>query len=360
MPSSSKIFLQLRSTSRHHDVRRPGRRESLAVDVGVVQEVHAVDDHALLGRRLPLEHPVAIDDARVLLNHVVAGAGRVVVAVGPDRRAGVIREERPVERVAIVRPERIGRRADRVAHRVRAGRWRRRRLSGRRRLTALTAAGGRLRLDGIGRRRNGGARRRGLPFHGKLSRRGRLADGTLSRDLELPWLNPPEDRHHDQPALRELIVADHGVAVVARFTDAPEAGEHLVRGDGPVEDLPRGLVARALLRKHGQARVDDVDDVIGTDGDAGVRRAAAGVGPLRPFEPDAKAVEAVDEDRGRLRARRRLFDRGSFLRDDRHCGAGSTGSRCATRSSPASAAMPASKIIVFFMWPDCSGGLTLR
>ena len=101
----------------------PAGGSPLPVDVGVVQEVHAVDDDALLGRRLPFQHAVAIDHAGVLLDHVVAGTGRDVVAVGPDRRARVIREERPIEGVSVVRSERIGSDADRVAHRVRALRW---------------------------------------------------------------------------------------------------------------------------------------------------------------------------------------------------------------------------------------------
>jgi hypothetical protein len=37
-----------------------------------------------------------------------------------------------------------------------------------------------------------------------------------------------KDRHDDQPALRELIVTDNRVAVVARFARAAEAAEHVV------------------------------------------------------------------------------------------------------------------------------------
>ena len=98
--------------------------------------------------------------------------------------------------------------------------------------------------------------------------------------------------------------------------------------------------------------------MIGTDCEAVVRRAAAGVRPLRPFEPDAEAVEAVDQDRGRLRARAVCSTAApSFVMTG--AGAGSAGSRCATRSRLASAAKTASTITgcftVFFMRPDCSG-----
>ena len=45
----------------------------MAIDIRGVEKVHAVDHDALLGRRQPLQHAHAIDDADVLLNHVVAG-----------------------------------------------------------------------------------------------------------------------------------------------------------------------------------------------------------------------------------------------------------------------------------------------
>ena len=115
---------------------------------------------ALLGRRLAFEHLLAIDDARVLLDEVVARARRHVVAVAPDRRPRIVGKERPQELVAVVRAHRIVARADRVAHRVgplralsaatglcapttlaRRRRWRRRwrrRLKERRRLPRLS------------------------------------------------------------------------------------------------------------------------------------------------------------------------------------------------------------------------------
>src|SRR6185436_6797842 len=77
-------------------------------------------DDALLGRAEALQHAVAIDRAGVLLDHVVARAGRVVIGVRPDGDARVVREQRAPEDVAIERPGRVRAGADRVTHRVQA------------------------------------------------------------------------------------------------------------------------------------------------------------------------------------------------------------------------------------------------
>src|SRR5262245_35712680 len=113
-------ILQLRTAGRHYDVRRAGRRKPIAVNVSVVQEIHSVNDDALLAGRLALEHLCALHDARMLLDHVVSRAGRDVIAVGPDRRSRVVGEERPQKFVARVWAERVGAGADGVAHRERA------------------------------------------------------------------------------------------------------------------------------------------------------------------------------------------------------------------------------------------------
>ena len=112
--------VQLCAAGSQDHVGCPSGRQRLAVEIRVVQKVHPVHDHALLGRRLAEQHVPAIDGARVLLDDVVAGAGRYVIAVGPNGGPRIIREERPQEFVAIVRAERIGARADRIAHRERA------------------------------------------------------------------------------------------------------------------------------------------------------------------------------------------------------------------------------------------------
>src|SRR5438552_6789470 len=111
-------LLQLCAACRHHDIRLTRRRQSLAVDIRVVEKIRAVNDDALLPGRLALQHLRAISDARVLLDHFVAGTGWNVVAIRPDRRARVVREERPQEFVTIVRAKWIGTGADCITHRI--------------------------------------------------------------------------------------------------------------------------------------------------------------------------------------------------------------------------------------------------
>ena len=71
---------------------------------------------ALLARRASSEHRAAFDHARVLLDHLVTRAARNVVAVRPQRRARIVREERPQEFISIVRTEWIVGRTHRVTH----------------------------------------------------------------------------------------------------------------------------------------------------------------------------------------------------------------------------------------------------
>jgi hypothetical protein len=81
---------ELRAPSRHHDIRRSRSRQFLAIDVGVVQEIHAVNDNALFGGELARKHILAICNTGVLLNHVVARAGCHVIAIGPNCRPRVV------------------------------------------------------------------------------------------------------------------------------------------------------------------------------------------------------------------------------------------------------------------------------
>jgi len=55
-----------------------------------------------------------------------------------------------------------------------------------------------------------------------------------------------EHRHHDQPALSELIVSNDGIAVVTHFARATKSAEQDVGGHGAVQGL-------ALLREHREA-----------------------------------------------------------------------------------------------------------
>src|SRR5262249_8626430 len=90
----------------------------------VVEEVDLIDDDALLRGGLTLQQLVALDDTCVLLNDLVARAGRHIITVGPNRGAWIIRKERAQEFVSIVRAQRIRSRADRVTHGIRSLRTR--------------------------------------------------------------------------------------------------------------------------------------------------------------------------------------------------------------------------------------------
>ena len=90
----------------------------LAVEIGVVEEVDVVDHEALLARGSPLEHRAALDDAHVLLDHLVARTGGNVVSSGHTAGAGSP-ERANEEFVAVVRAQRIVAGAQRVTHRIR-------------------------------------------------------------------------------------------------------------------------------------------------------------------------------------------------------------------------------------------------
>ena len=134
-----------------------------------------------------------------------------------------------------------------------------------------------------------------------------------------PHRTTAEDRHDDQPAIGELVVAHDRVAVVERLALAAEALEHVVRVHRAVQHLARRVELLALLREDRHARVHGLHDVIGADGERVVGRVAQRGRALRPLEADAEPVEARDERRRRPRARLRLFDGAGTLRrrDDR-------------------------------------------
>ncbi len=267
---------------RYHDVGRARRRKAAAIDVGVVQEIHTVNDDALLARGLAAEHFRALHDAGVLLDHLVAGARRHVVPVGPDRRPWVVGKERPLERVTIVRPQRILTGADRIAHRVRAiGELRRRCLSRLRR-----------------RKRRWRTWTTGPPRPRGLSRRRGLA-GPRSVRIEH---RAPEDRHHDEPAPGELVVSDDGVAVRAGLAHAAEAGEDRVGAHGSVQRPAGRIVPRTFFREDRELRVDDLEDVVRADGERVIRwipRRGRVVRTRTGGHAGTEAVEALeDRERG--------------------------------------------------------------
>jgi hypothetical protein len=91
-----------------------------------------------------------------------------------------------------------------------------------------------------------------------------------------------EDRHHDQPAIGELVVAHHGVTVVAGLAPAAESLEHVARLARTIEHEPGRVELLALLREDRHARVDDLHDVIGSDRQRVVRWVPEICRPLRP------------------------------------------------------------------------------
>jgi hypothetical protein len=265
-------ILQLRAASRHHNVRSARRRKPLAINVRVVQEIHSANDDALLAGRLALEHLRALHDACMLLDHVVARAGRDVITVGPDREPRIIGEERSQKFVAIVGSEGIGTGADRVAHRVRALR------SGL--LSALSSRIGlsarRLapRLNRLPWRRN--EQRNGCAWLTRLTRHAQLRGIAGATGLRLIGTDSPspEDRHHDQPAIGELVITHDRVAVVRGLARAAEAFEDRVGQDWAVENLASRVEPLALLREDGHPRIDGLHNVVWPDGETVVGRVA--------------------------------------------------------------------------------------
>ena len=291
---------------------------------------------------LPCEHRLAIGDARVLLRRdrrrdaVVARAGRDVVAIRPDRGPRVVREVRAQEFVSVVRAEWVGRRAHRVAHRVRTD-WALRRAC-----TAATAptsaAAGRV----SGRR----WRRRWRYEHRlRLAWLPRHTDHAGARAVSrTEWLGlvrahrpAREQRQNDEPAVRELIVAHHDVAAVPRLAVAREVLEHVVGRNRPEQHFPRRVVLLALLREdRDAATVHDLHDVIRADGERVVGRIAAATGSVRSFEADAETIEADHERGGWLRPRRHLLDVGGGSRHLQADRSGRTSASSSSRSASSS------------------------
>src|SRR5262249_206731 len=151
---------------------------------------------------------------------------------------------------------------------------------------------------GAGRRYNQRSRRARLTrLTGRANSRG-IACATGLRLIRTDG-PPPENRHHYQPAISELIITHDGVAIVRCLTCPAEAFEDIVSRDGAVENFARRVVLPAFLREDGYARIDRLHNVIRPDGETVVRRVAQCGRALRPFKPDAKPVEARDDRRAR-------------------------------------------------------------
>jgi hypothetical protein len=112
-----------------------------------------------------------------------------------------------------------------------------------------------------------------------------------------PHRATPEERHHDEPAIRDLVVARHRIAVVGRLALAAEALEEVRGRHGTVHDAPGRVELLALLREDCRLAVHDLNDVIGPDGKRVVRGVAKIGRALRAGKADAQPVKALDEER---------------------------------------------------------------
>src|SRR5262244_1393101 len=118
-----------------------------------------------------------------------------------------------------------------------------------------------------------------------------------------------KDRHHNKPAVCELIVPHHRIAVISRLTCAAEPFEKRVRWSGAIQHLAGRFVTFALLGKDSHPRVDDLEYVIFPDRNAVVRWIAQVGSSLRTFEPYAEPIKAFDQRGARLSSLTSLFDR---------------------------------------------------
>src|SRR5882724_951531 len=243
LPNQDRIvlhhFLQLRAARSHDDVRRSLRRKFLPIQICVIQKIHAVNDHALFAGWLAFQHFLAFSDAGMLLNYFVAGAGGNVVAVGPDGRSRVVRKEGAQKLVTIVRTQRIRTRADGITHRV-GSLW--------------TRLG--IRPAWLWRRRScARSRHEQRVGHSGLSLLAGHTDLCGFAVAAGPWLIGPDltaakCRHHDQPAIRELIITNYSIAIVGGFARAAKAFEDRVGCDRAVQDLAGRGELLSLLCKN--------------------------------------------------------------------------------------------------------------
>jgi hypothetical protein len=93
----------------------------------------------------------------------------------------------------------------------------------------------------------------------------------------------------DQPAVRELVVEDAGIAVVVGLAEAAESGP-----DGV--DRPGAVKQRSGLGVDGEARVDGLDVVVGPDGTVRIGRSTS---DREPCDTVADGVERSRRRSGR-------------------------------------------------------------
>src|ERR1019366_2377905 len=80
---------------------------------------------------------------------------------------------------------------------------------------------------------------------------------------------------HEQPAVGQLVVAHHGVAVVGHAATIAHAGKNRVVGNGAIEQLAGGGVLLALLGEDRQIPAQYLEDMVGADRHADVDAATS-------------------------------------------------------------------------------------
>src|SRR5206468_10488954 len=93
-----------------------------------------------------------------------------------------------------------------------------------------------------------------------------------------------EDRHDDEPAIGELIVAHDGVPIVVRLAGAAEALEQHIRRNGAVDDP-------AVLAENRHARVHNLEHVISAHGERVVGWIARRPTPCGPWRPKPRPAK---------------------------------------------------------------------
>src|SRR5262249_9764708 len=118
-----------------------------------------------------------------------------------------------------------------------------------------------------------------------------------------------KDRHHDQPTLGQLIVANHGIPGIGVFASAAQDVKEGSRLHPAVTDFAGAGKFLSFLGIDRHAGVDDLKNVVGSDGKTVVRRIAEDRGALRTFEASPKPIEVRDHLGAWAIALTSLFDR---------------------------------------------------
>jgi hypothetical protein len=123
----------------------------------------------------------------------------------------------------------------------------------------------------------------------------------------------PKRRHHDEPAIGQLVITHNGVSIVHLLAGAAKTPEYIAGLTWAVKNAAGAVKSFAFLAEDSHPGVDDLNDMIGSDGKGIVGRASVKSRTLWPFEPFAQAVETGYQLRRRTGAKPGLLDScGSF------------------------------------------------